>query len=129
MESQLTKVLIAEDEPDLRSALETALTTAGYDVVVCRDGQEAIEQLDAALPDMAILDIHMPRRSGIEVLTHIRAMDKGATLPVTMLTATDTMDMVSEVTAVGGMNTDFLSKTQMSLLQVTEHVASRLGRS
>ena len=119
-------ILLAEDELDLRTALEAALVAAGHTVTVCSDGQEALDQLATALPDLVLLDIHMPQVSGIEVLKKIRTMEGGELLPVTMLTASDTMDLISEVTAVGGMHTDFLSKTEMSLQQVTEHVAARL---
>ena len=61
------KILIADDEPNIVISLEFLLRREGYEVVVAQDGAEALAQVRAERPDMAILDVMMPHRNGFEV--------------------------------------------------------------
>ena len=65
-------ILVADDEKALRLLLVRVLTDAGYTVVAARDGLEALELARQVFPHLIILDLRMPRRSGLEVLAHIR---------------------------------------------------------
>jgi two-component system KDP operon response regulator KdpE len=65
-------ILVADDEKALRSLLVRVLTEAGYTVVAARDGVEALELARQVFPHLIILDLRMPRRSGLEVLAHVR---------------------------------------------------------
>ena len=66
------KILIAEDEKDLRKLLTDQLTEAGYEVLQAEDGRAALELFNSASPDIAILDIMMPVMDGLSLLTKIR---------------------------------------------------------
>ncbi|MBU0937047.1 MAG: response regulator transcription factor [Spirochaetes bacterium] len=80
-------ILVADDEPGIREALQFSLEQAGFRVHCCADGQLAVQAFDECPPDLAILDIMMPRLDGIAVLRHIRAAAE--TLPVLFLTSRD----------------------------------------
>ncbi|MEK6754747.1 MAG: response regulator [Bacteroidota bacterium] len=66
------RILIVDDEESLRMSLKFKLKSAGFDVDVAVDGEEALEKLKNKPSDVVLLDINMPRMSGIEALTHIR---------------------------------------------------------
>ena len=78
------KILIAEDEKDLRELLFDQLTEVGYDVLQAQNGKEALELFQSAKPDLAILDIMMPVMDGLSVLSKIRETSE---MPVIFLTA------------------------------------------
>ena len=81
------RILIAEDQPELRRMLVKNLTAVGYTVDGVPDGAEALAYLDAAAYDAAVLDIMMPKVDGLTVLRTLRA--RGSALPVLLLTARD----------------------------------------
>jgi two-component system response regulator MprA len=84
------KVLVVDDEPALRAALERALRLEGHDVALAVDGLDALEALEAARPDAIVLDVSMPGIDGLEVCRRMRA--GGDRTPVLMLTARDAVD-------------------------------------
>lgn len=65
------RILIVDDEEDLRMLLGDVLTSAGYDITTASDGEEAIATLSTQMFDVVLLDIQMPRMNGIQVLKHI----------------------------------------------------------
>jgi len=81
------RILLAEDELDLNDILTQKLSSEGYSVDSCLDGEEAMDCLDVAHYDVVILDIMMPKADGYAVLRKIR--DGGSTTPVLFLTARD----------------------------------------
>ena len=81
------KVLIADDEAEIRDVLHLYLEKDGYDVIEAADGMEAMEKLRKERPDLAILDIMMPGLDGYRVLRNIRENNN---IPVIMLSAKDT---------------------------------------
>ena len=66
------RILIADDEPNIVAALEFLLHRNGYEVHVARDGDEAVRLVEDCNPDLVLLDVMMPMRSGYEVCNHIR---------------------------------------------------------
>ena len=81
------KVLIADDEPNIVTALEVLLQRAGYEVLVARDGEEALKIVEGVRPDLVLLDIMMPVRSGYEVCKRIRERPEWSHIKVVMLSA------------------------------------------
>jgi two-component system alkaline phosphatase synthesis response regulator PhoP len=73
MENKARKVLIADDEPDILEILKYNLTGEGYEVVTAKDGDEAIEKARRTQPDLIVLDVMMPRKTGVEVCQILRA--------------------------------------------------------
>ncbi len=84
------KVLVVDDEPSVRSALQRALALERYEVQLAEDGQHALDILAEGVVDAIVLDVMMPRVDGIEVCRRLRAA--GDRTPVLMLTARDAID-------------------------------------
>lgn len=84
------RLLIAEDERDLNRILTSRLEAEHYSVDSCRNGQEALEYLESAEYDAAVLDIMMPEMDGLTVLKNIRK--KNINVPVLLLTARDSIE-------------------------------------
>ena len=82
-----TRVLIAEDEPNIVESLTFLLRRAGYDVTSVLDGEAALAHLRMGAPDLMILDLMLPRRNGFEVLKSVKADPSLQFLPVLVLTA------------------------------------------
>jgi DNA-binding response OmpR family regulator len=81
------KILIADDEPHIVAALEFLLVHSGYEVDVARNGDEALAQIRSGRPDLVLLDVMMPARSGYEVCREVRATPELAGTKVVMLSA------------------------------------------
>jgi two-component system, OmpR family, phosphate regulon response regulator PhoB len=82
-----SRVLVVEDEPDIRDLLAFHLERDGYQVTRAATGPEALRQLRAVPPDLVILDLMLPEMDGLEVCRRLRAEPATAALPVIMLTA------------------------------------------
>ena len=80
-------VLIADDEPNIVISLEFLMRREGYDVRIARDGQEALDQVAQAVPDLILLDVMMPRKTGFEVCEALRANPAHDGIRILMLTA------------------------------------------
>ena len=81
------KVLIAEDEPNIVTALEFLLQRNSYEVYIARNGDEALLLIEQYLPDLVLLDVMMPRMSGYEVCQRMRERPEWRHIKVIMLTA------------------------------------------
>ena len=81
------KILVVDDEPDLRSTVEYRLKFADCDVVSASNGREGLEQAAAELPDLILLDTNMPEMSGHEMLKQLRSTAAIKHIPVIMVTA------------------------------------------
>lgn len=82
-----TRVLVVDDEPAVREALQSCLTFEGYDVLLAPDGVAALDVVREQPPDLVVLDLLMPRLDGLSTCRRLRA--SGETVPVLMLTARD----------------------------------------
>jgi two-component system, OmpR family, response regulator MprA len=92
------RILVVDDEPAVRDALERALKLEGYEVALAADGVQALQVLDEGPPDAVVLDLLMPRVDGIELCKRMR--HNGDRTPVLMLTARDAVaDRVSGLDA------------------------------
>src|SRR5689334_19848865 len=87
MNDRRQTVLVVDDEPHLLRLVQFRLEREGYDVVTASDGQSALDSVFEHRPDVCLLDVVMPRRSGLEVLQELRADERSAALKVIMLTA------------------------------------------
>ena len=83
----MARILVADDDVDIRELVEFKLSTLGHDVVAVADGAAAIEACKAQRPDLAVLDVMMPGVSGLDAIRAIRADPALADLPVILLTA------------------------------------------
>ena len=83
----MKKILIADDEPNIVTALEFVLRRSGYEVLVARDGESALQLVQAERPHLVLLDVMMPLASGYDVCRRIRERDELRDIRVIMLTA------------------------------------------
>src|SRR5260370_375527 len=82
-----SRVLVVEDEPDIRELVIHDLKREGYQVSAAASGEEALRQVLSAPPDLVLLDLMMPAMDGLEVCRRLRQDPSTATLPIVMLTA------------------------------------------
>ena len=82
------RVLLVDDDEEILAAVEAALEQRGYEVLIARDGSEALMRVERDLPDLIILDVVMPKRSGFLVLDRIRRIDTRSPR-IIMVTASD----------------------------------------
>jgi CheY-like chemotaxis protein len=79
----VARILVADDTPATRAAIELILSSAGHDVMTVADGEAVLTALTSEAVDLAVLDIWMPKRSGLDVLKVLR--QRHPTLPVIMV--------------------------------------------
>lgn len=82
-----TKILIADDEPNILISLEFLMKREGYEVVLARDGQEAVDAIVRERPALVLLDVMMPVKTGFDVCHEVRAHDAVRDTLIVMLTA------------------------------------------
>ena len=86
--SEKKTILIIDDDSEIIETLQTILTSSGYEVLTARDGDQGLEIAEEKQPDLVILDMMMPKRSGFLILEHLRKKDK--TKPsIIMITANE----------------------------------------
>ncbi|MEY8841652.1 response regulator transcription factor [Cribrihabitans sp. XS_ASV171] len=81
------KVLLIEDEPNITEAIRFLLTRDGWQVETHEDGTTAVNKVSESRPDLVILDLMLPGKSGMDILREVRELDGMERLPVLMLTA------------------------------------------
>lgn len=117
------RILVVEDEEALVVGLQYALGREGYEVVVARDGAEALRCLQTAAADLVLLDVMLPKQSGFEVLARLRR--DGRTVPVVMLTSKS-----EEIDKIQGLDLgadDYVTKP-FSLGELLARVRAQLRR-
>src|SRR5205807_4211476 len=80
------RIMVVDDDPQIRRVLRTALVAQGYEAIDARNGEEAVERLSEEKPDLIILDVNMPRMNGLEACRVIRSTSD---IPIIMLTVRD----------------------------------------
>ncbi len=118
------RILVVDDDPSLRDALERALKLEGYDVDLARDGLQAIQMADPARHDAIVLDLGLPRIDGLEVCRRLRAQSNRT--PVLMLTARDAVD--DRVAGLDAGADDYLVKP-FALIELLARVRALLRRA
>lgn len=93
------KVLVCDDERDIRILYRSAFEIAGAEVTTADDGDTAVETAERAQPDMIVLDLRMPRRSGMNALPELRRVSPGATIVI--VSAHLPVDQFSRVLGLG----------------------------
>lgn len=81
------KILIVDDEPNIVISLEFLMKREGFEVSVARDGEEALRKVEESTPDVMLLDVMMPKKTGYEVCQQIRANPSLSGVKIVMLTA------------------------------------------
>lgn len=119
------KVLVADDEPNIVISLEYLLKREGYTVIVARDGQEALDAIELERPDLVLLDVMMPKKTGFEVCQAVRASEALQTTKILMLTAKGRDTDVAKGLALGA---DAYMTKPFATRELVQKVAQMLGR-
>ena len=118
------KILIADDEPNIVTALEFLLERAGYEVRTARNGGEALAAIAQDPPDLVLLDIMMPVKSGYEVCKRIREEPEWGKVKVVMLSA---KGRDAEVTKGLAMGADLYVTKPFSTRELLSQIRTLLG--
>jgi DNA-binding response OmpR family regulator len=121
-----TKILIADDEPNILISLEFLMRREGYEVHLARDGQEALDVLRREHPALLLLDVMMPRKSGFEVCAELRADEAIKDVRVLMLTAKGRETDVAKGLALGA---DAYMTKPFSTRELVDKVRALVGGS
>ena len=119
------KILVADDEPNIVISLEYLLKREGYSVVVARDGQEALDAIARETPDLVLLDVMMPQKTGFEVCQEVRANESLQGVKILMLTAKGRDTDMAKGTALGA---DAYMTKPFATRDLVQKVAQMLGR-
>jgi DNA-binding response OmpR family regulator len=104
--SEPTTILLAEDEPSLGLIIKESLETRDFKILLCKDGQEALEVFKTKKPELLVLDVMMPMKDGFTLAKEIRIIDQN--IPIIFLTAKSQTQDVVEGFSIGG--NDYLKK-------------------
>ena len=120
------RILVVDDDPDIRALANRALSQDGHIVVEAASGREALAAIDAQAPDLLVLDLLMPVQGGLDVLKILRSRPATAALPIVVLTAMDDEANTRAGFALGA--TDYLTKP-FSIPQLAARVRACLTRT
>jgi len=118
------KILIVEDEEIIYSLLQKKLSQEGYEVRVAKDGQEGIDKMKEQKPDLVLMDIIMPRKSGFEVMEEMQKDEELRTVPIVVISNSGQpveLDRAKELGAI-----DWLVKTEFDPQEVIEKVRKHI---
>jgi two-component system alkaline phosphatase synthesis response regulator PhoP len=118
------KILVADDEPNIVTALEFLLQKAGYETRIARNGDEALKAIEADPPDLVLLDVMMPLASGYEVCKRIREDPRRSGIKVMMLSAKGRDAEVAKGMAMGA---DLYVTKPFSTRELMEQIRALLG--
>jgi len=119
----VARILVVDDDPQIRRVLRTALVAQGYEAVDARNGEEAIERLREEKPDLVILDMNMPRMNGLETCRIVRTTSD---VPIIMLTVRDTE--ADKIEALDAGADDYVTKP-FSSPELLARIRAALRRS
>ncbi|MFT3758088.1 response regulator transcription factor [Thauera sp.] len=118
------KILIADDEQNIVISLEFLMKREGFEVLVANDGEEAARRIRSEQPDLVLLDVMMPKKTGFEVCQEIKADPAMAAVRILMLTAKGRDTEVAKGLALGA---DAYMTKPFSTKELVEKVRSLLG--
>lgn len=120
----MKRILIADDRATSRELLRTVLERQGYAIIEASDGEEALQKARTEAPDLILLDLQMPRRTGYEVLLELRGDPRNAALPIIAITASAMQGDRERALAAGF--TGYLTKP-VALAQLRSQIHSLLS--
>lgn len=106
MKKTISKILVIDDEESFHQTIRLCLEDKSFNIITASSGEEGISLFEKERPDIVITDLKMPKMNGLDVLTHIKSLDKN--VPIIMLTAFDDVPYTIEAMKIGAY--DFVSK-------------------
>jgi two-component system, OmpR family, alkaline phosphatase synthesis response regulator PhoP len=120
----MAKILVAEDDRFLSSAYRIKLTKSGFDVQMAADGDEALQLLEASIPDIILLDLVMPGRDGFATLEAIKKDDRFKRIPVIVASNLGQKEDIDKAMGLGA--NDYIIKSDLSLDALIEKISGLL---
>ena len=121
----MARILIAEDERDIRDLITFTLRFAGHEVIATSNGEEAFQTANKEIPDLILLDVRMPRMNGYEACANIKANQATENIPIIFLSAKGQENEVK--TGIEAGAEEYILKP-FSPDQLTERITQVLGR-
>jgi DNA-binding response OmpR family regulator len=122
----MAKIVVAEDDQLISSTLCDALKAAGHEAMPALDGEAAVALIKQEKPQLALLDIMMPKLDGVGVVWELKQDPETSGIPVIVLTNMSDADTISKIIAAGA--TDYLLKSDQSMDAVVKKVNEVLNR-
>jgi DNA-binding response OmpR family regulator len=122
------KVLVAEDEPDIRDLIVYSLEFAGYRVVQASNGEDAIDKAEREQPDLILLDVRMPKLTGYEACERLKARETTRHIPVVFLSALSQESEIRYGLGLGGEEYIIKPFAPDELYRRVTAILERLGR-
>lgn len=128
MDTEKHLIYYTEDDPLMARMFERIFKFSGFDVEIASDGEEAITKLETLLraPSIIILDVMMPKRSGFEVLEHIKKNSQYKDVPIMMLSNLAGKEDADKAKAMGAQ--EYLIKSQYQPKEIVEKITELIGK-
>ena len=114
------KILIVDDEEDMRGILSDKLSTCGFSVLLAKDGEEGLKMALENRPLIVLLDIAMPNMDGLQMLEKLRHDEWGNNVPVILLTNISDMHKIEEAQKLGIQ--EYMLKAEWKMAQIVDRV-------
>ena len=118
------KILIADDDIDMREMLASLLMAAGYAVIIADDGLEAVEKTKKELPALVMLDVHMPKMDGLKACKEIKSNQITKSVPVIMLTVEGSLAEIQQAIDYGAKTYLTKPSSREEILKVVKSILS-----
>ena len=122
----MKKILVVEDDPVNQMILSDFLAANGYYTVAASSGPEGLERFERDAPDLLLVDIQLPRKSGFELLHEIKGRPEGKATPILLMSAVNDRDQSSRTIQLGTLADGYLTKP-FDLVQLLAQVRQLLG--
>jgi CheY-like chemotaxis protein len=120
------KILIVDDEEDMREILSDKFLTCGFSVVLAKDGEEGLRMALESHPLVILLDIAMPKMDGLQMLEKLRHDEWGNNVPVVLLTNISDMQKIDEAQKLGIQ--EYMLKAEWKMAQIVDRVKEIINK-
>ncbi len=125
----MTTILVAEDEKDIRELIAFTLRFAQFDIILARNGAEAIEMAQEARPDLILMDVRMPQMTGYEACRHLKEDPETRDIPIVFLSAKGQDTEVQEGLEVGALDYILKPFAPEELIRQVKSILRQIGHS
>ena len=126
---RMAKILIAEDERDIRDLIEFTLTFAGHQVFKATNGAEAVDLAPKVMPDLIMMDVRMPRMTGYEACRQIKQIDEVKNIPIVFLSAKGQESEIDTGLDAGAYDYILKPFAPMELTKRVSEILSKFGNT
>jgi len=122
----MKKILLVEDEEIMIDLLQKKIIREGYEVFIARDGEEGLKVMGEKKPDLVLLDIIMPKKSGFEVMEEMRKKSEFKKIPVIVISNSGQPVELDEARKLGAQ--DWLIKTEFDPQELVDKINKQIGK-